>query len=376
MIFELTIFDFLFWLFSSPVLILAIALSIKLFLKKEGNIFSNILLACLLLASCFPLINNVLLLTDIKKQVPNLYFIPLDFSLFIGPLLYLYFKSKINPEFRWSIKYFIHFLIPICQISIYIIIGFRSVEFKLELLKNSILPIFFNIETTILIISILLYTYLSYLLLKRKDLIEKEWNKEIKQWLLVFINVFILLEISEVSFFIIEFVELGLFNKTHYQFNYLQILLELGLLIWFIIKAYEQYFPQIIFDSSTLKNIIAENTNSEITDLNVLMLEEKIYQNPDLNLSILSKKLGVSKRNTSNLIKDYYNKSFNEYINDFRLQEVIDRLNMKRYKELTIVGIAFEAGFSSKSTFYRCFVKRFDMTPSEYLIKSVETKLI
>ncbi|MDB4292476.1 helix-turn-helix domain-containing protein [Maribacter sp.] len=101
--------------------------------------------------------------------------------------------------------------------------------------------------------------------------------------------------------------------------------------------------------------------------LDHLLAVEKSYQNTDFDLQKLSNMLGISKRRTSLLIQKQYGKTFSECINDYRLQEVLHRFKNQKHKKLTIIALALEAGFPSKSTFYRYFKAKMGISPSAFL---------
>jgi AraC-like DNA-binding protein len=61
------------------------------------------------------------------------------------------------------------------------------------------------------------------------------------------------------------------------------------------------------------------------------------------------------------------NKSFNEFINEYRIEEVKKRLLEKGNEHLTIAGLALECGFNSQATFQRSFKNATGVSPKEYL---------
>ncbi len=95
--------------------------------------------------------------------------------------------------------------------------------------------------------------------------------------------------------------------------------------------------------------------------------EEKIYTNQDLRLSNISNKIGANERIISKVIKDEYNKNFNEYLNYYRVNEVIRRLNTSESTNYTIMALANESGFKSNSAFYKAFKQQTGLTPKTYM---------
>ena len=94
--------------------------------------------------------------------------------------------------------------------------------------------------------------------------------------------------------------------------------------------------------------------------------KEQLYLNPDLNRSILASKIDVTPHTLSQLLNNHLQKSFSEYINEFRLKEAKQKLADPAYNDFTILAIAYESGFKSKSSFQRLFKKHTGTTPSLY----------
>lgn len=113
------------------------------------------------------------------------------------------------------------------------------------------------------------------------------------------------------------------------------------------------------------KGSIKEETDDELFLKIVSLLEtEKLYKNPDFNLNILAKKLNTNRSYVSKAINLGVNKTFVEFINDYRITESKRLLCNKEKKQLTIEAIGREAGFNSRSTFFRVFKSITGVTPS------------
>lgn len=112
-------------------------------------------------------------------------------------------------------------------------------------------------------------------------------------------------------------------------------------------------------------NKIDEKLVKEIQEkINILFETRKIYTNPDLTLSILAKELNIRPQLLSQLINDNLNKSFTQFINEYRIDEA-KRLLIES-PQLKIDAVGFESGFNSSSTFYSSFRKITGTTPSNY----------
>ncbi len=96
------------------------------------------------------------------------------------------------------------------------------------------------------------------------------------------------------------------------------------------------------------------------------MIVDKTYQDDNLSLKALAAKLNVSVHFLSQLISERMGSSFYEIVNGCRIEEVKARLADPRDADIPILNIAYDAGFSTKSSFNRHFKKITGLTPSQF----------
>lgn len=101
--------------------------------------------------------------------------------------------------------------------------------------------------------------------------------------------------------------------------------------------------------------------------LNEMMTNEKLYKNPDLTLAELSQKLNVHPNILSQVINSVEGKNFYDYINSQRVEEFQKLILLPENEKFTLLSVAFECGFNSKTAFNRNFKKVTGLSPSEYL---------
>lgn len=97
-----------------------------------------------------------------------------------------------------------------------------------------------------------------------------------------------------------------------------------------------------------------------------VIINNKLYLNPNLNLEFLSKHLDLSDGYISQQINSNSKLNFNDYINKLRIENAKEILQNKEYDNYTIVAIGLESGFNSKSSFYAAFKKFTNKTPAQY----------
>lgn len=94
------------------------------------------------------------------------------------------------------------------------------------------------------------------------------------------------------------------------------------------------------------------------------MEQEKPFLEEDLTLKDLAERTGIPLRDLSRIVNEKLHKNFNDFINFYRVEEAKQLLLLQGEKEMSILDIAFEVGFNSKSSFNSIFKKQTGMTPS------------
>ena len=93
---------------------------------------------------------------------------------------------------------------------------------------------------------------------------------------------------------------------------------------------------------------------------------EKPYLNNELSLKNIAGHLEISPHQLSQIINTGSNRNFYDLINSYRIEETRRLLTDPSKQDLTIIDIAYEVGFNSKSAFNNAFKKYTNMTPSQY----------
>ena len=100
--------------------------------------------------------------------------------------------------------------------------------------------------------------------------------------------------------------------------------------------------------------------------------ESNLYLDKDFNLSKMAAIVDCNTRYTSRIISETRNKKYIEYVDDLRIEFIIDKLkNDSKYRNYTIKALTEEAGFKSPQKFKEAFTKATDLTPL-YFIKEIK----
>ena len=140
---------------------------------------------------------------------------------------------------------------------------------------------------------------------------------------------------------------------------------------------------------------IKTTTNQEITQeepqlsINISSKTEKIllrklelfeknkgFIKKDINLSSLAKQFETNTKYLSEIIKTHRQKQFNNYLNELRINYIVDRLkNEPKYINTKISYLASDCGFTSHSTFTTIFTQITNESPSIFMKKIKEERL-
>lgn len=101
--------------------------------------------------------------------------------------------------------------------------------------------------------------------------------------------------------------------------------------------------------------------------LDQAMEEETIYLDTSLSLKKLADHIDLHSNKLSWLLNEHIGKNFNEYVNGYRLEAFKMRVLSPDYQHLSMLGIAYESGFNSKSVFNHFFKKSTGITPRQWL---------
>lgn len=120
--------------------------------------------------------------------------------------------------------------------------------------------------------------------------------------------------------------------------------------------------------SSTKKPLLDENGKNEYTQrLNELIQTEKPYLDSSLTLRSLAEMINIHPNQLSWLLNESLGKNFSEYINHFRVEKFKSLAQDSSKKHITLIGLAYESGFNSKTVFNTYFKKETGLTPKQFL---------
>lgn len=381
-------------LFLGSIFCALLSMYILLFNKNSFKSYSNYLLVLFYLFSIARVAIYLLVFTGLINKMPFLYKTTAPLNFLTPVLSYLYVRSVLYNESKFTLKDIPHFipaifffisylpfyLLPISEKTIIVksIVSDNNVIQKLTfgIIPENLFLILIPLQATIYLI---LQCFLIYNFKKiNKQLEVQNQINIIIKWVKIF-------SIS-IAFIVIGYFILiiGLLNKPNFINNSDNYLIS-GLFLsisFFIISTYLLVNPNVLsglpfikykkIDSNILDDkihlmpFIEIDYSKEIKLINDYLVQDQPYLKNNLNISIVAVDLKIPVRELSYIINNFYGCGFNDFINKHRIEYMIKKLNTFKYNLFTIDSLSKEAGFAHKSSFYRAFKKEHFITPQEY----------
>lgn len=300
-----------------------------------------------------------------------------------GPFLYLYVSALTLNKRHFKTKNLLHFL-PFVLFIFYLLIASRFPKYSqgitVDHLSENVAepPLLFIFFLIITALSGPVYFFLTYKKFHQsKNSLLNFSSQEVNlDWLGKLIAIFgivwtLLIVIAVIHhifhFFSIDFCINGLF---------------LSLAAFIILIGYFGFKQKDVFISFSTENEIEIPAEPEIkyaatkmegTELQQccnkvgqFMSSNKPYLDSDLTLPKMAEDLKVSTHHLSQVINEIHGKNFFNFINQYRVEEVKRKIQDPKYQNYSLLGIAYESGFNSKSAFNRVFKNITGNTPSAY----------
>lgn len=298
-----------------------------------------------------------------------------------GPLLYLYISSLTIENYKWRPALLLH-LIPFVLICIHrSLIRVVPINSSSDLSENPFY-IYNKIYYSIFIVSLFIYWFFSLKTVYRhKKNIPNNFSnytrKNTLNWSVFVLSLFLVLFVVDFSMFYIH----KMFGIEILSLSILPVNLTLFtfIMIFFGINQ-NAIYPErkVVFrtDSDEKEVVSANKSDRGLLDekqtelLSAAIFQylksKKPYLNPEFNLQMMADDLDISREKLSYFINNAQQKNFYKFINEFRVEDVKEKLLDPALSHYTVLGIGLECGFNSKTSFNRIFKEETGLTPSEY----------
>ncbi len=341
---------------------------------------------------------------DTQPYRDILFYTPFQHLYFIGPVIYFYVQSLLNPSFRFGKKEWLQ-LVPGFLYIVYnlvMVITDQLILGDYYFLASGADPDFDTWYQLSGFVSMLVYFLLSlrYYQLYRKLMVQviSYADNVLFRWVRNFLLAFLVMLAFRILFFILGEV----FDLAYRGFWW--YFLFFGMLFYYIAitgyansietkvpfrtkgPGYPSVFlllppaaaqqeaiteeAEVISVEPVLKKLTDEQLHGWKEKILELLQQQKAYEDPELSLATVARELKTNPAVISRAINQGFEQNFNDFVNQFRINAVKEMLYKGEHKKQTLLGIAFDCGFNSKATFNRAFKKATGMSPKEWLEKN------
>lgn len=348
-------------------------LALALVTTKDDHRTANQILAALILTISIVVSGAVLLTSNYVFVYPHLSRLHHPFVFLAGPLLFLYIRQLTSQVMKVERRDILHF-IPFGFCLIYLLpYYFQSSAGKMRILGSEYLQEsygqWYYLRSALFITQFLVYLVLIILVIVKYSRGVKERNSRGDKAVL-----------REVRFFVIASAVLWLAAILRYVFDRGgNLLVPLGASVVIYAMGYlkmrraepQPAIPPGTAEQPSLKKyekstLTPERADRYLKKLLHCMETEKPYIDGDLTVQKLAEKLAIPANHLSQAINEGLGQSFSDFINSYRIEEAKRRLLDPAYRHLSVLGIAEDVGFNSKSSFNAVFKKHTNTTPSEF----------
>ena len=311
-----------------------------------------------------------------------MFYVPFQQLLLIGPVIYFYTQSLLNKSFKISKKDLCHFLPALAYLG-YTLIVFVTDQLVLHQYyfyadgRDMDLDPWYQVAG---LVSMLVYLYLSlrYYAVYKKIAFEvvSFADSILFNWIQRYLLALLLISLLRVLFFILnpEWDEFG--SKFWYYLCF-------SILFYYItISGYANSVQSAIPMEAALSHQetslqVLEKGNKEPAELVNLpewkhkivqtMQSDRLFENPNLTLTDVAEKLKTPPKQVSQIVNQGFQLNFNDFVNQYRTEAILEKFQHGEHRQKTLLALALECGFNSKSTFNRAFKKSTGLSPQDYL---------
>jgi len=348
--------------------------------KKSGNRRANKILGTIFFILSVSMGYYFFYTSNLFIKFPHLQKTTFPITLLFGPFIYFYVKIQTDRHYKFTWNQLLHFIPFVLVIIVNMPFYMKNTEYKLQYLANPEI-MKSNLD---MVISMFQVTQMTIYIFITKALIRKHvqrlkneassLEKMNLSWLNNCLNAIISIFVFIAFHLVLIYLGVDLTSIYHITLPIIITIFiftigYLGLRQPEIVLSTEEEIITKKYEKSTLTD---EKGEEHLNRLLKLMETEKPHLKSDLTLQKLAAMLEISTHHLSQIINERLNQNFFDFINRYRTEDAKQKLLSKDFKNYTILAIAEECGFNSKSSFNTAFKKFTGMTPSEYR-KNTET---
>lgn len=349
-----------------------IFLGFLLLTLKRGNKKANRLLGILMLLFSLSISGFLLQRTNTYNYFPFLVGIPSTVLFLFGPMFLFYVKELAFKNFEFRKTDLLHFVPFTALIVFKMPLYFSTTAQKINYLGSYADSPVFLIVLSLQIVHLFIYIHYVNKLLNAYEVEMKNSMSSLEKinlnWIKFGINAFVFIFGLMAVFIVLFFAGLDLYDHFNIIIPVLVSIVilsigYLGLSKPIIITEELENNRVRKYEKSTLT---AEKSEIYLQKLIRIIEEKKPFLESDLTLQKLADMISLPSYHLSQIINEKKNQNFFDFINSYRVEEAKTLLADPRSELLTVLAVAEEVGFNSKSSFNNAFKKCTSMTPTQY----------
>ena len=362
---HITLYD----LFFFGMIFIGLAFALQLAFAKSINRTANRMLALALLAMILWMMRILAIDIRLQTYLPHWDRLPVQFLLAIGPLIYFYVLKITRPEYKFRWKDLLHFSPLLLEQAVLWLEISESNHTGAATYATSTFHLLNPVLQLLVFISIMIYLYHSYKLIQnfysRLQPILMDRSRLEFRWLRRLLAATAVLWVLWMAYAAVDYFDYP--NHLGIPVYYPFYIFFAVIIIWTATAAFLK--PQagaLAQQSHQPKSTAPEELRQKGAWLKRTMVENHYYQDPELSLASLATKLDLHTHELSRIINTALKKSFNDFVNEYRVRDIIRKMQDPAYNHITLLGIAYESGFNSQTTFNRIFRQMTGTSPMEY----------
>jgi len=335
---------------------------ILLYITPSNRKAINILFSGLLISVSFYILPNCI--AGFPMDFPRIYLFSNIFIYTFTPIFYLLLNILFDDSFKFHNKHTIY-IIPVLVYLIFLLKYLpMSDAIILKRLQSGNFTDLYFIDLFTFIFNLFII-YKSWILFKRyrTQLIPLQ-----KGAVIVFIGFILINNLLWINKVLLHLGNIGFhMNLTHDSIYWVSFSLLIFFPLTFLIIR-SNFFKEYILTKTSQGYKVDNLELSKVESILIrIMKEQKPYLDSDFSLSDLATLSGIKQYYLSRVMNHFMKTTFFNLINSYRLNEFLMLVNLKEYKNISLIDIAYESGFKSKSTFYKMFKENKGQSPKDYL---------
>jgi AraC-like DNA-binding protein len=299
----------------------------------------------------------------------------------VAPVFYFSVAYFVKPNRKWRVRDNFHFafaFIMLFLLLLSLLIEVKQPPTDADKKNATVIITVFNLFFCFQVIPYCIMAYREitdyqknlFLYTSNMDAINLKWLQKVVVCVLIITGIWLIDNVFKLA-------------KTNVFFDNFASIIYLGgifFIAYFSLKQKEFFqlnkqekkeIDVIIIETSSLegnqKKLISDNDLKEMKSILIQVMDnKKPFLDPELSLFKLASQLDISSHLLSYIINKGCDENFYQFINRYRIEEAKKMIQDPNMQHLSLIGIAFEVGFNSKTVFNTTFKKRTNQTPSEF----------